>query len=503
MQLLIFLFLSWSLTGQITSVEQSEPEQQGSPDYRIALSNVSNPSFTPTEEQLELALKAGITLFEAHSLSNISLYSEKNISLLFDAYIQYPTVRYLNQNKKRIIKLISDEFSQLSSGEQSYIAAMGVFRYPADFSPDFFDAATAILDSISVITNKPLYYHSFSKENYTPDRISFIAERVSVKTENPERITPSSAVVYLDPSESNRESLIALEQLMESNHELKESIIILPAEWFFDLAGEHPPILSVLKNYTLGRFITMPLPAADNSEDRSANPGIILLFLIIAALIIQYKYQPVVLQYTGRYFLNHSFFVADIMDNRVRNASPGLTFLGIHGIVNGLFFLALFDYFFTDKGLHILSHYFASEVVQNFELYIIFLVATISGFFFHFLSIVWLLLLNQQLDSFSKALNLYIWPFFFTLIPTVILVINQHTGNFDILAMAMAIIYLLTWVLAFATASINAARRLEKYGVLNLIFTTGLYSLLFAGICTALVMVPSLFEPLELALKMP
>jgi len=499
LQLLIFLFLSWSLSGQITSDERNESSQQSSPDYRIALSNISNPSFTPTKKQLESALNAGVTLFEVSSLTNVSRFSEVNISLLYNADIPYPTIRYLIRNKNSIIESVSDNFSQLSNQQQSYIAALGLFRFPADFSPNFFDAASAITDSISTIINKPLYYHSFSKENYAPQQISFIAERISAKTEH---FQPSSAVVYLEPSESQRETLEALAQLMEATGSLNESIIILPAEWFFNVYEEYPAIASVLKSYTEGNLIAMPLPA-ETTQNTSANPEVILLFLIIAGLIIQYKYQPVVLQYTGRYFFNHPFFVADIMDNRMRSASPGLAFMGIHSIVNGLFFFTLFDYFFSGEGLNILSHYFAPDIAHSFELTIIFLAAAISGLFLHIIAILWLLLLNREVNSFSKALNLYIWPFTFSLIPTAIFIFNHQTKNIDVIAIIVAIVYLLTWLAAFATASINAARRLEKYRVLNLLFTTGLYSLIFAGICTALVMVPKLFEPLELALKMP
>jgi len=67
----------------------------------------------------------------------------------------------------------------------------------------------------------------------------------------------------------------------------------------------------------------------------------------------------------------------------------------------------------------------------------------------------------------------------------------------------MAALYLLTWLVSFASASINAARRLERFRALNIFFTIGVYSLIFAGLCAALVMVPSLFEPIELALMMP
>lgn len=476
--------------------------QQGSPDYRIALSNTSNPSFVPTQEQLEISLKAGVTLFEVSSLTSVSLYAESNISLLFNAGVPYPTVHYLHQNERSIIESVSNKYSRVSSQQRSFIAAVGLFQYPADFSQNFTDLADAIADSISTLINKPLYYHSFSKENFASRNISFIAERISAKTEGPEQISPSSAVVYLEPSVSHRQTLQALSRLMDSTRKFSESIIILPAEWFFEVYEKHPSIASVLKNYTEGNFIDTPLPV-DDSDDMRANPGIILLLLIFAGLAIQYNYQPVLIQYPGRYFFNHSFFVADIMDNRIRSVSPGLTFLGIQAIVNGLFFYTLFDYFFSEAGLNILSHYFAPEIAHNFELYVIFLAAVIAGFLLHIVAILWLLFLNKEVNNFSKALNIYIWPFTFTLIPAAILVINHHTGNFDWLAISMAIIYLLTWVLAFASASINAARSLEKYRVLNLLFTTGLYTLFFAGIWIAIMMTPHLLESLELALKMP
>jgi len=501
LQLLIFLFLSWFFTGQFISVEGGQISRQDRPDYRIALSNVSNPSFTPTEEHLEIALASGISLFEVASESNITLYTEKNISLLFIADIPYPTVSALRQNRDTIIQSVSDSFSRLSSQQKSYVAAVGLFRYPADFSPGFSSVASSIADSISGVINKPLYYHSFRRANIPPHGFSFVADRVSVNGKSQSSFTLSSAVIYLEPSASAKETLTTLADLMEATRELNESIIIIPARWFFQIRNAHPSISLVLKNYTNGKFIPMPLPA-DTDNRMNANPGIILLFLIFAGLIIQYKYQPEVLQYISRYFFNHSFFMADIMDNRVRSVSPGLVFMGIQSIVNGLFFLTLFKTFFSDNGLNILSHYFAPELARDFELLIIFIAAALIGLIVHLMSVFWLRLLNRQVNSFSKAINLYIWPFIFTLIPTSVLVFNHHTVNFDLLAFVLIIFYLLTYLFSYASASVNAARGLEKYRALNIFFTIGLYSLIFTGLCTALLMVPFLFEPIELALKM-
>ena len=502
MQLLIFLFLSWLSIGQITPVEESQLSQQDRPQYRIALSNVSNPSFTPSSEQLDIAISSGMSLFEVSSVSNVSIFTEENISLLFNADIPYPTVNALKLNKNSIIQSVTNDYLRLSNRQQSYIAAVGLFRYPADFSDGFNTAASSIADSISQLIDKPLYFRSFNREIGTPQGFSFVADLITVKNETQSPLSLSSAVIYLEPSASDKESLSTLAELMEATRELNESIIIIPAEWFFKIHKTYPAVTSVLKNYTNGRFLTMPLPA-DAPKPASANPGIILLVLIFAGLIIQYKYQPVVLQFMGRYFFNHSFFMTDIMDNRVRSISPGLTFIGIHSVVNGLFFLTLFETFFSDEGLNILSHYFAPNIARDFELLIIFISAVVIGLIVHLLSILWLRLLNREINSFSKSINLYIWPFIFTLIPTSLLVFNLHTGNFDLLAILMTALYLLTWLVSFATASINAARRLERYRALNIFSTVGVYSLIFAGLCTALVMVPSLFEPIELALNMP
>jgi hypothetical protein len=116
---------------------------------------------------------------------------------------------------------------------------------------------------------------------------------------------------------------------------------------------------------------------------------------------------------------------------------------------------------------------------------------------------MWLRLLNREINSFSKAINLYIWAFAFTLIPTAILVFNLHTVLSDLLAMAVSVLYLLTWLISFATASLNAARRLEKYRVLNIIFTIGLYTLIFTSLFSSIAMLSFLFEPIELALNVP
>lgn len=502
MQLLIFLFLSWFFIGQSTPVESFQISQQDRPDYRIALSTVSNPSFTPTEDQFEKALASGITLFEIASSSNVTPYTEKNFSLLFSTDIPYPTVSFLQQNRNQVIQSVADDFIRLSARQQSFIAAVGLFRHPADFSPGFELIAGSIADSISGIIDKPLYYHSFGMESSTPPGFSFFADHIYVNKLPQGSVTVSSPVMFLEPSASLNKTLTVLSELMEASRALDESIIILPAEWFFQLQASHPSITSVLKNYTSGRLITMPLPAED-SKPGNANPSIILLLLIFAGLIIQYKYQPVLLQYVGRYFFNHSFFMADILDNRMRSVSPGLTFMGIHSLLNGLFVLTFLQTFFSQEGLQVLSYYFAPDFSNGYELFIAFIVSALIGLAIHLISVFWLRLLNRQINSFSKAINLYIWPFILTLIPVSVLVINLHTMMSGLLAILMSVIYLLTWLVSFAVASINAARRLEKYRALNIFFTVGLYSLIFTGICAAFLMIPSFYEPIELAFMLP
>lgn len=502
MQLLIFLFLSWLLPVQSSPADDSQISREDQAEYRIALSNVSNPSFTPTEEQLEIALKSGVSLFEITPISDISHYTEKNFSVLFHADIPYPTAKILRENRHRIIQKVTDNFLSLSNRQQSYIAAVGLFRYPADFSHGFGVIASSIADSILTVINKPLYYHTFNKEINTPRGFSFTADHVYTKTGPGDLGSISSPVVYLEPSENIRGTLIHLKELMDSTRNLNESVIILPADWFFHIYNSYPAVSSVMKKYTEGQFITMPLPG-DTREKKGANPPIIILFLTFAGLIIQYKYQPVVLQFVGRYFFNHSFFMADILDYRIRMVSPGLIFAGFHSVVNGLFFMSLFQTFFSEEGLYILSYHFSAEFTHGSELINIFIAATVIGLAIHLISILWLRLLNRQINSFSKALNLYIWPFMFTLILTAILVFNLYTAASELLAIVVSILYLLTWLISFASASINAARRLEKYRTLILFFTVGLYSLIFAGLCASVVMVPSIFEPLHLALNVP
>ncbi len=502
MQLLIFLLFSWLFAGQISSDADSAINRQATSEYRIALSTVNNPSFIPTEEQLNIALSSGISLFEVPSSSDISIYTERNITILLHADILYPTASNLLQNQNLIIQEVTESYSRFSERQQSNIAAVGLFRFPADYSTDFNSISKFVADSISGVTNKPLYYYSSSSQPATPSGFSFVVDHISTQEAQKIPLSLSSAVIYLEPSPSSRETLSALSDIMRATQSLNESIIILPADWFFRIQNDHPDLIPILENYTNGRILSMPLPAKRAGET-SANPGIIILLIILAGLVVQYKYQPVILQFVGRYFFNHSFFMADIMDNRLRNVSAGLTFMGIHSIVNGLFFYTFFETLFTGKGLNVLSHYFAPFVPENFELPVIFIAATLVGLIVHLISVLWLRLVNRQINSFSKAINLYIWPFFITLIPTSLLVFNLHTLDSEFLAAIMAVLYLLTWLLSFASASVNAARRLEKYRVLSIIFTIGLYSLLFTGLLLVLMLYPALFEPIELALEIP
>src|SRR5690625_6558488 len=74
----------------------------------------------------------------------------------------------------------------------------------------------------------------------------------------------------------------------------------------------------MLREYAHGNRFALPLPSTPEQE-RGANGHFILFWILAGFLVILIRYYPMIPQFALRYYFNHTFFMQDIMEGRVRN----------------------------------------------------------------------------------------------------------------------------------------------------------------------------------------
>jgi hypothetical protein len=497
LQLLILLLFPWLLLSPVPDTNISEDESLGN---RLALSFIGTESFVPSESELDEARISGIDLLNISSGSQIGNLPIENFYILFDADLSFMTVHRLQTETHALIEQASNHLRVISGQYPNRIAAVNLFRYPADQEDGFLSASSAIGDSLQQLIEIPFYYQSaYSVTESIPSGFNFVSNRIMTGEPLPET---QSQVVLFEPGERVSESLQVLQHILNRTLEYEDSIVIIPAEWFFSVIEKQPDLTIIFSAYSEGGAVQFPLP-----DEKEAFPefnwSIFLLLLIWGGFLIHYKYQPLFFSVTIRYFFNHTFYVADVMHGRFRTISAGLILMGHHAIITGLFLFTVGDFALSNTGLEVLSAYFPALVISGFERISLFVLGVTTSLLVKIISLLWIYLLNKQIKTFSQAVNLYSWPFAVNLITISLLVYMVLTDVNANLILAVSVLFLLVWFISYNSAAIAGARYLEKRRFLNVLLTVGLHFIIITAIILFVLFTPEITEPLLFALSVP
>ena len=499
MQIFLFLFLSWLVFEPGMPSSALDYENEEDIGRQIALSFIDTEGFQPTQEQLDIAKNIGINLIEVSDPVQIDNLSLNQFHILLGSEHRYLTVHQIETSVPDLIRSTTAHYRSMSDQYSNRIAAISLFYFPADFKESFYQLAATIADSLSSETDKPIYYQSAqSRISQLPESFSFKSARFGASESD---IIPFP-VVYFEPDENTVESLKALELLLNQSLQLQESIIILPADWFFERISHQPDVEVLLSSYLEGDEVLFPMPEADENIP-SIHFGVIFLFLLWASFIVHYRYQPLFRGFVARYFFNHSFFVADIMEHRIRNLSSGITLLIQHGFIVGLFFYTFSNILFTNSGLSALSHHFPAIMIAGYEAESFFVIGIILAFLSHLVSVFWIYLLNKELKHLSQTVNLYSWILTTNLLIITILVYMEQQQVAVEWALVAGGLFLLIWFFSFNFAAIDASKYLTKYRTLNIFLTVGLHVLILISVFLFILFIPGFFETVELTLWLP
>ncbi len=497
MQLIFLFFLYWAVFNPLTGAVSVEQNTSGA--NRIALQIQGGSESFPDASQLQLARSIGITLLEVDHPSRFSDSRAAGFYLLLNSPLWYHTPHQL-EDTGRIIDEIYQHYHSASSWNGNTIAAINLLNYPDDRSSRFHRNLTEISDSLSTLIGKPLYYRSaHSAIPVLPDSLSFTVSTVFASDIPGQLYSP---VIDFRPSNSASESMAALQDVLNELLEFDDSIIIFPAGWFFERIEKQPDLALLFSVHIRGNEVTFPLPV-DDMRFPDPNPGVILLFLILAIFVIHYRYQPTYPFFVVRYFFNHPFFVTDIMENRLRNSTPGLVMLFKHAALNGLFFFCLGSYFISESGWNWLTTFYPAIFWNTFPGLTLIILGIITAILAHFISLAWIYLLNKSLKSPVQVIHLYAWPLSLNLIFAAFLVMLVQVNASLFWVLIVAAFFVIVWFTAFNVAAIDGARFLQKRQALNLFLTVGIHFLLIVSVILFILFTPEIYEPLHWLVMIP
>jgi hypothetical protein len=496
LQLIYALILPWLIFSlPASAVSDDSAEQVGN---RIALGFSTAQSFTASQQQLDFAASMGIDLIAFSDPAQMQNLSITPFYILLKSNIRFPVTNQLRTERELFAELKLENYKGINEAWPGQIAAVEVLSYPNEKDSRFLRLASDFANNLSTQIDSPLYYTSGHPEPFTlPDGFSFNAARVTPTTV-PER--PAAAFTEFVPNGSERESLIALNRLFNSKTDLESSIVLLPAEWFFNLLDKHPELNVVFEGHLNGEKITFPIPS-EPSRLPGVNWGVLFLLLLWISFILHYKFQPVYNQSLSRYYFNHTFFVIDVMEHRIRNTLPGIIVMIQHAFITGLFFYVSTEIMITALGLQALEHHFPVLFLKGNALISLFLIGVVLSLFLQFILVGWIYLLNKKLTHFSQILHLYTLPLHVNLIFVTLLVVINQTGAAEFLVITLSILFGLVWFLSFNLAAIDSAGFLNEYKIMNILLTTGIFTLLVVLVIWMFLYNPILADPIRLALS--
>lgn len=490
LSLLFWLFLS----SAISPVSFGQTDDLGN---RMAISFFDENSRAIAQEDLETFLSAGISIAELPGLRTTSHLSFDAFNLFLRNPLKYPTAYRLDTDKEKLMQEVLSLYREVNNSYPGNIAAISLFSYPNEDDPRFFAASSAFADTLSRHVSTPLYYNSSKPEpELLPNNVDFAVGRVSADVYT--GVIENVQAVYFHPSYNKTEDFRVLEQLLNQTVQQPSSIIIVPAEWLLEKLNRVEGFDRILELHMQGDLVELPLPDSESTMP-PVNWSVVLLVLIWISFLIHYRNQPGYSAILTRYFTGHSFFVADVMEHRLRNSAPGLIILFQHSLLSGLALYIISDTYFSNLGLDALTLYFPGIIIEGYEYVSFFMLGTLIAMLSHLVSVFWIYILNKQTSHISQVLNLYSWPLHINLILVTMLVFFHQSRADSTFILATLIAFVAVWYMAFNLAAIDCVRFLEKYKAANFLLTVILHILVITGLLVWLFKSPSVIEPVRLA----
>ena len=491
--LIIALFLSWlPLSPQSVDGQSTFGSRFGN---RIALSFDSVTDEEDKRQILAEASEIGIDIIHFTRSDQLTATNVDDFFLIYQFPDSYTTVNSLRIRSGEIAADIRNSLQALMEQYPDKIISAGLFRYPNEKHPRFSAFAAQIADNIREFSGLPVFYQSaLSGDSLHAENFDF-----TVQTVIPGDNTPAASALFFDPDKNVQESKKTLENLFSHTLDLEESLLIIPADWFQNYVAGNDDYKTIFSEYLEGNLLPFPIPHTPENSP-AIHWNVVFLFLILGSILLHMRFQPVYIQALPRYFFNHSFFLVDVIEHRIRNLFPGVLILLQHSVVTGIILYLTANSLFNERSLSALAHHFPAVFWTSNPYVSLFLAGFIISLVMQIISILWLHLPNKSLHFFNQTLNLYVWPLHINFLVATILIVFHNQSPGQTLIYFLLASYLIVWFMSFNVAAYDAAKFLEKYSLPYILFTIGLHTLLFVFLIWFAINSPYISEPIQMAL---
>ncbi|NBB77087.1 MAG: hypothetical protein GVY02_06880 [Bacteroidetes bacterium] len=218
-----------------------------------------------------LAKRTGIDLVQLSFPTSLPTRALEDFYILLDAALPYQTVSQIDRNRNTILEKTTSALQNLPDELTGQIAAVRLFEFPADYDSRFSFVSSPIIDSLHAEVQSSIFYQSaFADPKSGISAFDFASGRVQADSELPDKEIVT--VLLLEPSDSKSHSLTALEEIFNRSLQFDENIVIIPSDWFFEMAENDPFFLTLIEAYLSGEQVVFPEPAESTQPPESNWP---------------------------------------------------------------------------------------------------------------------------------------------------------------------------------------------------------------------------------------
>ncbi|MCA1801625.1 MAG: hypothetical protein LC662_04100 [Rhodothermaceae bacterium] len=338
-----------------------------------------------------------------------------------------------------------------------------VFSYSQVNSSRFADRASAMIREARISTDKPLLHingntmHRFGG-NELPDGVILHLREPdlhSVALPAADQAVPVAGFIW---QPDNGFDIRLFQDMMRVTRPAGDVPVYLNGRWVDAYLGDGLEEALVLFAGDSDAVLPNPrMPAADPE----VNWNIVLLILLWISFAVHYAFFPNYNKSLFRFFSNHTFFIEDIFEKRIRFPSTPVYLNLQAAAMFGLFFHTLYTFHVSAAGLDVLRYYLPIPAWVHPGIFF-FAAGFIFKLIYSTVMTIWVFAPSLDTQWLSPAAVTYIWPQQI-LLPVITLMITIDAAGGPVgLFNIMAVLFLLIWLTSFYIAAHNVRQYVER-----------------------------------------
>lgn len=413
-----------------------------------------------------------------------------------DLPVNYPVAHTFTDADSTLIDEISSRLNHYAT--KPSVRAVGLFRFGQINNSNFDEALEPTIQEISTTLSVDVYYTTTKSDIVEIDNLVSFKLIADNGLSSDEQVPQNNIGGYLYTPVQPDTLLGPVKNLLAKAD--RDSVpVFFKSGWLQQMTDSSPELRSSLQYYINTSELVFPIPQ-EPSPNSPSHSGIVILLLVIWGLfVLNYHFNPIYQKASSRYFSAHKFLVVDIMKRHIRTITPAVIILIQHILASGIAAYCLGVVLFTGNGLNALLHHFPDIFLLGSPLLSLFLWGCLISFLCHFVSIIWIGILNKDVKHTSQILLLYSWPLQINFVVITLMVTLAMSVSWAGIFYLLTVIFALIFLSAFVVAAFDTTKHSSDSKTLFLVSSVGIYSILVAGLALWFFSNEYLLEVLNLA----